>query len=195
MDTLDTLQRIAPKSTSDSVLSVPPGESRGAEQETAHTEDSGHTCAHCGKVVRTENGLQKHLRTIHDMEEPITGRAFKCEKCTWTFDQRTDLLRHVKRAHEKPVPTCDFPDCKFTGRGDNLTLHKKRHERTHNGYKLPAHDPERSSSDEEESLGPQSSHEQEPTPASLPSASVPPRHRFSLRSGRESQYACIERII
>ena len=117
-------------------------------------EDSKFQCKVCGKALRNQGGLSKHLKVVHKIEILLT-----CEECRKLFAQSSNLRKHIMLHTGKKTFTCDvcgklFVDncklqrrmvthtderayeCKSCGqtfnRKDNLT---NKHSRTNTGQK------------------------------------------------------------
>lgn len=62
-----------------------------------------HLCELCGKSFQTAEYLKKHKRT-HSTE------TFKCSKCAFTTNNRSNLVVHVHRNHKNPTASysCDI---------------------------------------------------------------------------------------
>ncbi|XP_071131091.1 zinc finger protein 62-like [Mytilus edulis] len=55
-------------------------------------------CEYCNKKLRCDKQLKLHIRT-HTGEKP-----FGCDKCSYRAAAYCNLLTHVKRVHENPIP-------------------------------------------------------------------------------------------
>ena len=62
-------------------------------------EDS--MCFSCGKIIRTEAALQKHILDVHGRESNRTPssneeKPFKCETCLKEFSDIGDIRKHFR---------------------------------------------------------------------------------------------------
>lgn len=108
-------------------LSTSSGAAFEDPSSTSHTNVTNAqslTCEQCQKVFRRPADLRKHWKNHQ--------RAFSCpnQNCMAKFDQKRDLDRHMWTQHGQTYPSsyyssCEFPDCKFSGRRDNVARHMR----------------------------------------------------------------------
>ncbi|KAM8739225.1 uncharacterized protein AB9X84_021404 [Acanthopagrus schlegelii] len=83
------------------------------------------TCRFCGKSFKKDSYLIRHVDKIHN-----GNKAFKCLECNKEFEQRYQLVLHVRiHTGEKPF-SCDYCDKSFVQNSSRLA-----HMRLHTGEK------------------------------------------------------------
>ncbi|XP_077378106.1 uncharacterized protein LOC144019138 [Festucalex cinctus] len=92
--------------------------------DDTHTGVSPFTCAVCGQIFSSQNGLDVHVRT-HTL-----GKPFRCSVCGKTFAKKSNMVSHVRiHTGEKPF------SCPACGKGFAQKISLVAHERTHTGEK------------------------------------------------------------
>lgn len=81
------------------------------------------TCRFCGKIFKKDSILIRHVDQSHEGQ-----KAFKCMKCNKEFEQRHQLILHVRiHTGEKPF-SCDFCGKTFSQNSARIV-----HQRVHTG--------------------------------------------------------------
>ena len=55
-----------------------------------------HVCCHCQKVLKTKNGLEKHIQSAH---HNAFEQDFACELCSKNFDSHVSRQKHLIEDH------------------------------------------------------------------------------------------------
>ena len=53
-------------------------------------------CQHCNKDFKHLGHLERHMRTVHNLNKPPKAKPFKCDNCSRTMVYRSEYFRHIK---------------------------------------------------------------------------------------------------